>query len=197
MSYSIRRLSIFAFLMLVAASTMAVAQGTLVDKRDGTKYRTVKIGNQTWMAENLNYKSDSSFCYNNKEDNCAKYGRLYKWHAALTACPDGWHLPSKAEFETLIESVGGQQVAGKSLKSKKGWTDSGNGSDDFGFSALPAGFRIPIGNYNFKDCHTSFWSSSESGSLNACEMYMESYNDIAGLFCFKKDFGRSVRCLQD
>ena len=127
-------------------------KGQLRDSRDGQTYRTVTIGNQTWMAQNLNYETEDSYCYDDKPANCATYGRLYVWEAALDACPSGWHLPSKEEFEVLLTAVGGIQDAednwhwndaGKKLKSVKGWYDengkSGNGSDVFGFSALSTG----------------------------------------------------------
>ena len=124
-----------------------VTKGSITDTRDGHSYKTVTIGSQTWMAENLNYKTDNSYCYDDKASNCSKYGRLYTWAAAITACPTGWHLPTKAEFETLFTAVGGQSTAGKMLKSTSGWNSSGNGSDDYSFSALPAGVRDYKGDY--------------------------------------------------
>ena len=100
-----------------------------VDDRDGQVYRSVKIGEQTWMAENLNYAMDESSCYN-----CQKYGRVYTWYAMMSACPTGWQRPLKSDFNTLIATVGGADMAGKALKSTNGWM--GSGTDNYGFSAL-------------------------------------------------------------
>ena len=94
-------------LLVSALLSFTACKSDVVDMRDGKKYKTVKIGSQTWMAENLNYETQDSYCYENDESNCSKYGRLYTWTAAKKACPSGWHLPSKAEFETLFSSVGG------------------------------------------------------------------------------------------
>ena len=97
--------------------------GTLTDARDGHTYGSVKIGNQVWMSENLNYKVDDSWCCHDDERECEKYGRLYlyPWAAAMDACPMGWHLPTQKEFETLIYAVGGSRSAGTKLKSQSGW----------------------------------------------------------------------------
>jgi len=121
-----------------APPAAAVASdNVLADARDGKKYKTVKIGEQVWMAENLNYQADGSKCYNDSASYCDKYGRLYEWKTAKTVCPAGWKLPDTADWNKLITSVGGKETAGKKLKSKSGWND--NGTDDFGFSALPGG----------------------------------------------------------
>ena len=122
----------------------------ITDPRDKRKYRTVKIGAYRWMAENLNYKADSSWCFNGDNSNCDKYGRLYDWETAMSVCPSGWHLPTADEWDSLTLAAGGANEhywhnAGKTLKAIHDWSghndSSGNGTDDYGFSALPGGFR--------------------------------------------------------
>ena len=127
---------ILLLVTLVAAFAFAgnIQKGLFTDLRDGKTYKTVKIGYQVWMAENLNYETDSSCCYEDKKFFCHKFGRLYSWNAAMQACPAGWHLPSDNEWKTLFEAVGGESVlddmtirfyttAGKKLKSSNGWND--------------------------------------------------------------------------
>ena len=94
----------------------------MTDDRDGRTYKITTIGNQIWMAENLNFEMENSCCYNDIESYCSKYGRLYTWENAKKACPSGWHLPTKTEFETLISTIeGNQYTKGKGLKSTSGW----------------------------------------------------------------------------
>jgi len=120
-----------------------VVKGTFTDSRDKKTYKTVKIGSQTWMAENLNYETASgSKCWGDSAANCATYGRVYTWEVAKTACPSGYHLPEPDEWRMLIGATGGNmEEAGNKLKSKSGWpitaTKDYNGTDDYGFSALP------------------------------------------------------------
>jgi len=123
---------------------LSTGGSTFTDSRDGKVYKTVKIGKQTWMAENLNYNANDSKCYGNNIDNCDKYGRLYNWYTANRACPKGWHLPKKEEWQALVDFAGGDKIAGLRLKAKKDWNSShnkklGNGTDSYGFAALPGG----------------------------------------------------------
>jgi uncharacterized protein (TIGR02145 family) len=191
----------------------------LLDDRDGQTYKTVKIGDQWWMAENLNYEVDSSFCYNDSAEYCEKFGRLYRWAATVGksesecgygytcslpsgniqgVCPNGWHLPSKAEWETLFNAAGGSSTAGTKLKSTSGWNHSGEGSDAFGFSALPAGPRGDNGIYGSEGDDAFFWSSTEYGNSSAYNMYLFYGRDDVYL-CYEssKRVGYSVRCIQD
>jgi len=128
------------FLTLLCAVVFAQEKGSFKDTRDGKTYKTVKIGTQTWMAENLNYEAKDSKCYDNKPANCAKYGRLYNWYEAAEFCPKGWHLPSRKEWMTLVNLAGGKEIAGKKLNARNGWNNKNNGTDDFGFTALPGGY---------------------------------------------------------
>ena len=171
--------------------------GTLTDTRDGQTYKTVVIGEQTWMADNLNYETENSYCYDDDPSNCSKYGRLYTWVAATTVCPSGWHLPSTTEWKTLFTAVGGSSTAGTVLKSTGGWFNDGNGTYAFGFSALPAGLRNGTGGYYYEGDYAYFWSSTEYYSNYAYSMYLYYGYDFAGLDYYNKDFGRSVRCVKD
>lgn len=105
-----------------------LVDGVLIDRRDGQGYKTTTIESQIWMAENLNYEVDNSYCYDNDTINCAKYGRLYTLAAASAACPEGWHLPGGSDWESLLAAVGGASTAGMVLKSSSGWAAGGNGN---------------------------------------------------------------------
>ena len=168
----------------------------MTDGRDGQNYKTVTIGSQTWMAENLNYETDSSWCYNDEVSNCASYGRFYSWNAAMTACPKKWHLPTPGEWMDLFEAVGGQHIAAKVLKSTTGWEDDGNGSDAFGFSALPVGGR-DFGDYSSIGYNAYFWTSSGNNSSYANYICLKNYKDFPCLIDEFKGSGFSVRCLKD
>jgi len=266
--------------------------GTLTDERDGQTYKTVKIGDQVWMAENLNYaytgvpfiyggiitdsttrcygddesncmslsdstswfcygddglpclftSDSSSWCYNDDPANCAKYGRLYTWAAAIDSvklvndakdpqdcgdgkictlpakvrgiCPTGWHLPNETEWKTLFTAVGSMvagsysdahyhSAAGKMLKSTSGWMDyeyegrkNGNGTDAFGFSALPAGRRFLTGDFSDEGKYANFWCSAELNRYHACDLHLY-YGNSATLEYSYKNNGYPVRCVRD
>jgi uncharacterized protein (TIGR02145 family) len=180
-----------------------VRGGTFTDSRDGKKYKAVKIGFQTWMAENLNYAASGSKCYDNKPENCKKYGRLYEWNVAMRVCPSGWHLPSNAEWDVLMATVDGKEMAGKKLKAKSGWNSyqgkSGNGTDKFGFSALPGGGGYSDGSFHNVG-FSGFWRSAneiENYSDLAYYRYMLYSIDGAYWYYSSKSDLLSVRCVRD
>ena len=166
-------------------------------------YKYVGIGTQIWMAENLDYdvpNNDTDKCYDNDPANCVKYGRLYNWATALTACPEGWHLPSDAEWNTLayldmlayLVGLNTDSSTGSSiLKATSGW-DGSNGTDDYGFSALPGGSSIgPVGYGGY------WWSSTERYSVTAYYYsLLEGQGNLSRNDHFKSSLF-SVRCLKD
>jgi uncharacterized protein (TIGR02145 family) len=183
-----------------AKTSSGGAAGKLTDPRNGRTYKTVKIGNQTWMAENLNFQTpNGSWCYDSDNSNCQKYGRLYDWKTAMAGkdptnknpsdvqgvCPAGWHLPSSSEWVELAKAAGGTGsfgevgIAGERLKAKNGgWYRNGNGTDNYGFSGLPGGYRDSTG--SFKESgysgYSGYWWSATAGSGKAISRSV-GYND--------------------
>jgi len=202
--------SILIILGILVQTLLSCGKGdsnTLTDSRDGKTYKTVKIGEQIWMAENLNIDLPGSKCYGNNPDNCKIYGRLYDWETAMKACPQGWYLPSNtdwAELVSYVESNNGNSncisysnCAGKYLKAKSGWNDdegkSNNGIDSYGFAALPGGRGLPSG--YFDDGAGYWWSASGYNSETSHHM---SYNyDYLMPFGHGKDGLFSVRCVKE
>ena len=170
--------------------------GSFTDTRDGQSYRTVVIGGKTWMADNLNYQTNNSRCYRNDASNCDAYGRLYTWDAAKNACPVDWRLPDDNDWNNLVSAVGHRNAATK-LKSQAGWKSRGNGTDEFGFSALPGGYRDTGGSFRNVGYYGFWWSATETDASLARYRYMDydfSYVYSSWLF---KSFAFSVRCLRD
>jgi uncharacterized protein (TIGR02145 family) len=180
--------------------------------------KTVEIGGVTWLKENLNIQTADSWCYDNSSDSCGKYGRLYTWEAAKSACEllgGGWHLPSRKEWDELVEYAGGSSSAGLKLKSTTGWHSNGNGTDEFGFSALPGGLGGSGGDFDdvggggywwtaseysngFDDGGDGghLWTASYSNGVAYCAMgndYVSVVKDIID----DKEVGLSVRCVKD
>jgi len=122
-----------------AARELAIGAGTFTDSRDNLTYRTIRVGNLTWMAQNLNHITSGSIWYGNNASNGARYGRLYTWDAAMKACPAGWRLPNNNDWNELINAAGGEKIGDIKLRSKTGWGESDNGTDEIGFAALPGG----------------------------------------------------------
>jgi len=158
---------------------------------------TVTIGGKKWMKKNLNVEMEDSWCYNNSPDNCAKYGRLYTWEAAKSACQSvGMRLPTNAEWDALVKAAGGSSTAGKKLKSKSGWYNNGNGTDNYGFSALPGGSGSSNGYFNGVGYNGIWWTATEDAGGGAYYRNMYDYNDYVGEY-HATDDRYSVRCVKD
>jgi uncharacterized protein (TIGR02145 family) len=178
----------------VPSGSATLATLSLKDTRDNKTYKVVKIGTQIWMAENLNYNASGSKCYDNKESNCQKYGRLYNLATAKKACPSGWHLPSDTEWDILMVSVGGKKTAGNFLKATSGWNNNGNGQDKYGFSALPGGYGYSNGSFNDVGRYGYWlWSCND----NACYRTLNYNYEYAGNGISDKSDLFSVRCVKD
>ena len=172
------------------------------DIRDGKNYLAVKIGEQVWMAENLNYDT-TGYCYNNDTSNCETYGRLYQWAVAQKVCPSGWHLPSLAEWKTLDSAVANilyerkTDSVGYALKSTTGWKDngskSGNGSDLLGFNAVGAGYLRIGTTFQGFSMSADFWSSTNS--YNWSVDYDTPKVDLSNRNA--PSYGFSIRCIKD
>lgn len=195
-----------------------------VTDEDGNVYSTVQIGDQVWMAENLKtttYNDGTSIdlvTYNTAWENNATgaycwydndsttyadtYGALYNWYAVNTGnlCPDGWHVPTDAEWNALeayIASDGHSGTEGTALKATSGWYNDGNGTDDYGFSALPGGRRLSNGSFYHEGDFGYYWSSTENGSIEAWgRRFSYSSSDVTRS-SYRKENGFSVRCLRD
>jgi len=192
-------------ILIILPCLIAFAQTggeTFTDMRDGKTYRTVKIGKFMWMAENLNFVTDSSWCYDDADSNCTKYGRLYNWDAAMNSCPAGWRLPDTTDWRDLAKTVGGIDSAGKKLKSKTGWQNDGNGTDEFGFSALSGGGRRTDGVFTYLGEDGTWWSAREwrtrKDAKDGAYFWSILYNDDY-LYISPSDkiVGFSVRCVRD
>lgn len=196
--------------------------GSFIDERDGRTYNFVKIGNQTWMAQNLNYATENRRCYAGLDDtaSCNLYGGLYTWADAVGysddecgygyncefesqiqgICPNGWHMPSRAEFATLAEDVGG--YGGLMLKSTTGWHywDEGyDGLDALGFNGIPTGVWTR-GEYGKPDnmAYTAvYWAATETNAYEARYMLLRDRSKSIELMYEYKDNYYSVRCVQD
>ena len=174
--------------------------GTFTDTRDGQTYRTVKIGKQWWMAENINFKTEESWCYDDNPKNCKTYGRLYTWEAAKSACPSGWHLPTDDEWKTLVDYLGGSAVAGGKMKEAytKLWNSPNEGAtNSSGFTAIPGGRRGSSDSFNDLGDGALFWAAQEYDNSYAWGPSLGYGTAEVRRGEHNKMYGRSVRCVKD
>jgi len=209
---------------------------------EGQTYKTVKIGEQVWMAENLNYNAAGSRCYGEGggvyvdgestvtlsdaeiQANCTKYGRLYNWSTTMSLpsncnstscasqigakhkgiCPNGWHIPSDADWNNLVHYIDGTNPAGRYLKATSGWKYCGNDNsysykceDKYGFAALPGGNGHSDGSFDNVGYYSSWWSTTEDNASYAYRRRMDYNHEDVDRRYFDKSRLFSVRCLQD
>ena len=200
--------------------------GAFIDPRDGQTYNTVIIGNQKWFAENLNYETTDSWCYEIDVYNCNIYGRLYDWATVMNGeessnevpsgvqgiCPDGWHLPSDNEWKILEMYLGlsqseadkigerGTNEGGKLKETRTThWNPPNTGaSNSSGFTALPGGIRSFTDEYFYHlGGYGHWWSATEHDSEHAWSRRLFYYNAKVSRGEPNKEYGFSVRCLKD
>ena len=224
---------VFIIIFISSISRFTVAQVTDID---GNTYKTIEIGNQIWMAENLkvthyadgraiphvtnrqewgklDYKSPAYCFYNDSTPNKNIFGVLYTWATAMDcanssdsspsgvqgACPMGWHLPSEAEWDILVNYLDGEDLAGSKLKEAGTgiWKSPNAGATNSnGFTALPGGGRSRNGTfYGIGYCGV-WWSTTEGSASSAWGRYM----DYEGSYVYKGNYefgGFSIRCIKD
>ncbi|MFA6596726.1 MAG: FISUMP domain-containing protein [Ignavibacteriaceae bacterium] len=214
--------AVYFFLVSLLVFTSCKKSGNPISPSDesasityeGKVYHTIKIGTQTWLKENLdvgtmiqgtanpsNNGVIEKYCYGNDTANCSKYGGLYQWSEAMAydtiegtkgICPTGWHIPTKAEFDTLVTAV---QYNGNSLKAVGQGTGDSVGTNTSGFSALFAGYRSVDGSLITLGSSTVFWSSTEDRGAYAYGFALWDYSSSTSYD--RKEFGSSIRCIKD
>jgi uncharacterized protein (TIGR02145 family) len=173
---------------------------TFTDGRDGQKYRKITVDGDVWMAENLRYKTGESWCYDDDESKCRQYGRLYDWKTATGACPPGWHLASLTEWTFLLtkreDTKYKSYIGSGGVKAKSGWDGGGNGTDNYGFSALPGGIRNPDGvSYN-AGCVGSWWAAEGFFVHSENFLRMNCNDNHVNFGTYYKNYGFSARCVK-
>lgn len=192
----------------VSSSGSLVEYGTLADSRDGKNYKTVKIGNLTWMAENLNFDNsatatgsiDSSFCYDGIPANCEKYGRLYQEYAATAVCPEGWRLPTADDWRDLTTTAKSEFGDNNgSLRAVGEWEntifgDNVTATNASGFSALPAGYRAKTGECDGEGTKAYFWGED---NMNHYAWILSNQYDMEKESMQRGYYAYAVRCVKD
>ncbi len=205
----------FSYFALTSVNSGGAGFGEFTDLRNGKTYRTVQIGTQTWMADNMNYPNGRGSCWKGQAKYCNTYGYYYTWEGAHSACPNGWHLPTEQEWQTMELFLGVAQISiesyysrgntmnvGGRLKDTRLWKSPNKGANnETGFSAIPGSQRYWDGSWDNEEPNlaANFWTATES-TYNSNEAYCRSlYNDDDGITrgAIRKDVAFSVRCVKD
>jgi uncharacterized protein (TIGR02145 family) len=199
---------------------------------DGNTYQTVRIGSQEWMAENLkttryrdgsdiecpgtdddSWENNTSGAYawhDNDINNKETYGALYNWPAVNSArglCPEGWHIPTDTEWQTLVDYLGGEEIAGGSMKSTRTepeahprWDSPNTGATNHsGFAALPGGLRRSDGTFRESGVYSAWWAATEDDATEteAWHRSISYFDTLVFHFVYGKGSGMSIRCVKD
>ncbi|MCX6833907.1 MAG: thrombospondin type 3 repeat-containing protein [candidate division Zixibacteria bacterium] len=218
-----RRVQEYSILVLLLLSSSVALAGTVTDI-DGNVYQTVTIGTQEWMAENLkvthyrngedipNVTDDATwaglttgaYCeYNNDVNNVGTYGRLYNWYSvsdSRNVAPAGWHVPTDAEWQTLVDYLGGDIIAGGKMKEEgtTHWISPNTGAtNESGLSALPGGYRTYVGTFTYMGFNAFLWSSMEINGSHAWYRSLYYLNSEVFRSSFYKLLGFSIRCVRE
>ena len=193
------------WVILIFASSCESRKGSFTDPRDGKVYKTVTIGDQVWMAENLAYAPTSGnyWAYGDDTANVEIYGYMYDWHTARDVCPPGWHLPDDEEWKELTDFLG--ENAGSKLKAtgtvKAGtglWREPNEGAtNETGFSALPGGRRSYAGVFGLLGTYGYWWSATDNIADYGIYRSMSNHSSNVESTIYDKELGFSVRCLRD
>ena len=191
----------------VCAMTMQIdaqVTGTFVDRRDGKVYKTIEIGTQLWMSENLAFKASSGcWAYNKEVKNVATYGYLYNWATAIKVCPIGWHTANDVDWKNLANYLGGETKAGAKMKSTSGWTNNTNHTNSSGFNGLPGGYyQKSDGKFKSTGTLAAMWTAtmSEDDLGMTVWSYMLGIDNLKLVrdhVVFTEQDGLSVRCVKD
>lgn len=194
----------------------------IVDSRDGKTYSTVLIGAQCWMSQGLNYgtkingsvnQSDNGipekYCYSNDDQNCTVYGAIYQWGELMQysanpgvqgLCPQGWHLPTDAEWTALSTFLGGEAIAGGKMKEAGTlhWQSPNTGAtNSTGFTALPGGYREPGTSFNGLSAYLNYWTSTSNATNEAWDRHLNYFSEYIARGSYSTSYGFYARCLRD
>ncbi|MFA5403997.1 MAG: fibrobacter succinogenes major paralogous domain-containing protein [Ignavibacteria bacterium] len=209
------------FITVIFISLCFANSFSQVTDKDGNTYKTVKIGNQEWMSENLNVEhyrngdeipqvqdkeewdnlTTGAWCYyDNTSENGTTYGKIYNWYAVNDPrgiAPEGWHVATDEDWTKLTDFLGGAQDAGTKLKSSTGWIENYGGNNSSGFTALPGGYRTHDGYFSNMGKNAIFWTSTEYNPEQA--WFRNVIGKIPDVYRpnYGKDFGLSIRCIKD
>ena len=182
-----RAIGLTTILLSFLTLCLNAQNSSFTDQRNGKTYKTVQIGGQTWMAENLDFDTAYSYCYKDNPSFCSRYGRLYEWEVAIKVCPAGWHLPSAEEWQQMAGEFGGLESAGTAL----------HAYGRSGFKGLLAGRRHSHGAYYYKGSYGFFWSDTEVDEHKAKVFTLKAGFSGLAENDYDKYSAYSVRCVKN